>query len=38
VKLQGHPCWKVQSALDDQGIEYVIVKAARRGKRVEIRR
>ncbi len=25
VKLQGPPCWKVQSALDDQGIEYVIV-------------
>ena len=37
VKLQGHPCWKVQSALDDQGIEYVIVKGPlRRGKRVEI--
>jgi glutathione S-transferase-like protein len=26
VKLQGHPCWKVQSALDDAGVEYVIVK------------
>ena len=37
VKLQGHPCWKVQSALDDQGIDYVIVKGPlRRGKRVEI--
>jgi glutaredoxin len=37
VKLQGHPCWKVQSALDDQGIEYAIVKGPlRRGKRVEI--
>jgi glutaredoxin len=37
VKLRGHPCWKVQSALNDQGIEYVIVKGPlRRGKRVEI--
>jgi len=26
VKLQGHPCWKVQSALDDQGIEYELIK------------
>jgi len=26
VKVQGHPCWKVQSALDDAGIEYVVVK------------
>jgi len=37
VKMQGHPCWKVQSALDDQGIEYVVVKGPlRRSKRVEI--
>jgi glutathione S-transferase len=26
VKVQAHPCWKVQSALDDQGIEYEVVK------------
>jgi hypothetical protein len=26
VKVQGHPCWKVQSALDEAGIEYVVVK------------
>ena len=26
VKLQAHPCWKVQSALDDQGIEYEVIK------------
>ncbi len=26
VKLRGHPCWRVQSALDDQGIEYEVVK------------
>jgi hypothetical protein len=25
VKFKGHPCWKVQKALDDQGIEYVVV-------------
>jgi hypothetical protein len=22
VKVKGHPCWKVQKALDEQGIEY----------------
>jgi glutaredoxin len=26
VKIQGHPCWRVQKALDDQGIEYEVVK------------
>ena len=26
VKLSGHPCWRVQKALDDQGVEYEIVK------------
>jgi glutaredoxin len=37
VKLQGHPCWKVQSALDEQGIEYEVVKGPlRRGQRDEI--
>ena len=25
VKIQGHPCWKVQKALDDQGIEFGLV-------------
>jgi len=24
AKVKGHPCWKVQKALDDQGIEYEI--------------
>jgi hypothetical protein len=34
VKVQGHPCWKVQSALDEQGIEYELVKGPlRRGRR-----
>ena len=26
VKVGGHPCWRVQSALDEQGIEYELVK------------
>ena len=39
VKVQGHPCWKVQSALDAQGAEYEIVKGpVRRGKRDELER
>ncbi|HEX6761892.1 MAG TPA: glutathione S-transferase N-terminal domain-containing protein [Gaiellaceae bacterium] len=25
VKLGGHPCWRVQKALDEQGIEYEVV-------------
>jgi hypothetical protein len=25
IKLSGHPCWRVQKALDDQGIEYEVV-------------
>ncbi len=39
VKIQGHPCWRVQSALDAAGIEYEVVKGPlRRGKRDEIAR
>jgi glutaredoxin len=26
VKVGGHPCWRVQKALDEQGIEYEVVK------------
>jgi hypothetical protein len=26
VKLGGHPCWRVQSALDDSGVDYELVK------------
>ena len=34
VKMKAHPCWNVQSALDEQGIEYEVVKGPlRRGKR-----
>jgi glutaredoxin len=39
VKISGHPCWKVQKALDDAGIEYEVVKGPqRRGKRDELER
>lgn len=24
-KLDAHPCWRVQKALDDQGVEYEVV-------------
>jgi hypothetical protein len=34
VKLSGHPCWKVQRALDEQKIEYELVKGPlRKGQR-----
>jgi hypothetical protein len=33
VKLPGHPCWKVQKALDEQGVDYEIVKEEWRGDR-----
>lgn len=26
VKVGAHPCWKVQKALDEQGIDYELVK------------
>ena len=25
IKASGHPCWRVQKALDEQGVEYEIV-------------
>lgn len=34
AKFGGHPCWKVQKALDEQGVEYeVIAGPLRPGKR-----
>lgn len=34
LKFGGHPCWRVQKALDDAGVEYVVVKGPfRRGQR-----
>jgi glutathione S-transferase len=39
VKLDAHPCWKVQKALDEQGIDYELVKGPlRRGKRDDLER
>jgi glutathione S-transferase len=35
VKLSGHPCHKVQKALDDQGIPYEVVKHGRDRSQVE---
>jgi glutathione S-transferase len=33
VKIGSHPCWKVQKALDDQGVEYEVVKGPLRGSK-----
>lgn len=32
VKIGAHPCWKVQKALDEQGIEYEVVKGPLRDR------
>lgn len=38
-KLSAHPCWRVQSALDEAGVEYEIVKQpALRWNRKEVER
>jgi glutathione S-transferase len=37
AKFDAHPCWKVQKALDEQGVEYEVVKGPlRSGKREEL--
>ena len=37
VKIGAHPCWKVQKALDEAGVEYEVVKGPlRRGKRDDL--
>jgi len=37
VKIGAHPCWRVQKALDEQGIEYEVVRGPfPRGKRDHI--
>ena len=37
VNLDAHPCWKVEKALQEQGIDYEVVKGPlRRGKRDEL--
>jgi hypothetical protein len=36
AKSKGHPCWKVQSALDQAGIDYEVVKQPiRKSKRTD---
>jgi glutathione S-transferase len=36
AKSSSHPCWKVQSALDESGIEYEVVKQPiRKSKRTD---
>jgi hypothetical protein len=41
VKFGGHPCWRVQKALDDSGVEYELVmegsalKGSSRGNTIE---
>ena len=37
IKVDGHPCWRVQKALDAAGVEYEIVKEPlSRGKRTNL--
>ena len=37
LKMDGHACWRVQKALDEQGIDYEVVKAPlRRGSRTDV--
>jgi glutathione S-transferase len=39
AKVDAHACWRVQKALDDEGIEYEVVKGPLRGgKREELER
>ena len=39
VKIGGHPCWKVQKALDEAGVDYAVEKGPRRrGKRDDLER
>jgi hypothetical protein len=35
AKLDAHPCWRVQKALDEQGVEYEIVPGPWWGSRPE---
>jgi len=38
-KIDGHPCWKVQKALEEQGVEYEVVAGPLRpGKRDDLDR
>lgn len=38
LKIGGHPCWRVQKALDDTGVEYEVVKGPlSRGRRTRVK-
>ena len=38
LKMNGHACWRVQKALDEQGVDYEVVKVPmRRGARTEVK-
>ncbi len=38
-RMKAHPCWNVQSALDEQGVDYEVVPGpVSRGKRDEVER
>jgi hypothetical protein len=39
LKVGGHPCWRVQKALDEEGIEYEVVTHPQfpRGRRKELK-
>ena len=37
AKLSGHPCWRVQKALDEMGVQYELVKEPLlRGRRTAV--
>ena len=37
LKIGAHPCWKVQKALDEAGVEYEVVKGPlRKGQRDDL--
>jgi glutathione S-transferase len=37
LKIDGHPCWRVQKALDEAGVDYEVVKEPfRPGKRANV--
>jgi glutathione S-transferase len=39
VKLGAHPCWRVQKALDEAGVQYEVVRGpGRRSKRDDVER
>jgi len=38
IKFEGHPCWRVQKALDDAGIEYEVDRMPWPGNREETER